>query len=64
MQLCYVTTFMESEAARDKWHELRNDWLVRHGYAPRGPDDWDPMKAPVEAPKRQGGSDIALTLTA
>jgi hypothetical protein len=46
-------TFMEGKAARDKWHQLRNEWLMKHGYAPRGPDDWDPMKAPVEPPKRK-----------
>src|SRR5690606_2930563 len=39
-----AVTFMEGKAARDKWHELRNAWLVRHGYEPRGPDDWDPMQ--------------------
>ena len=44
--------FLEGQAARDKWHELRNQWLVAHGYEPRGPDDWDPMKAPVAAPRR------------
>jgi hypothetical protein len=27
--------------------------LKKHGYEPRGPDDWDPMQAPVEAPRGQ-----------
>ncbi len=43
--------FLEGAAARAKWHELRNRWLVAHGYEPRGADDWDPMQAPVIAPK-------------
>lgn len=46
--------FIEGQAAKDKWHQLRNEWLVKHGYEPRSPNDWDPMKAPVEAPKRMG----------
>jgi hypothetical protein len=51
--------FLEGQAAKDKWHEVRNQWLLAHGYEPRAPDDWDPMKAPVGPPRRpapQGGS--------
>ena len=44
-------TFMEGAAARTKWHELRNQWLTAHGYDPRSAEDWDPMQAPVAAPK-------------
>jgi hypothetical protein len=44
--------FLEGQAAKDKWHQLRNAWLVAHGYDPRGPDDWDPHRAPVVAPRR------------
>ena len=46
-------TFLEGAVARAKWHELRNQWLAAHGYEPRGVDDWDPMQAPVSAPKRR-----------
>lgn len=45
-------TFLEGPAAREKWHELRNRWLEAHGYEPRSPNDWNPMEAPVAAPKR------------
>jgi hypothetical protein len=45
-------TFVEGRAARDKWIEMRNKWLVAHGYDPRGPDDWNPMEAPIAAPKQ------------
>ena len=45
-------TFLEGQAAKDKWHERRNAWLIAHGYEPRSPEDWDPMKAPVMAPRR------------
>ena len=44
--------FLEGAEARAKWHELRNQWLVAHGYEPRGAEDWDPMQAPVAAPRR------------
>jgi hypothetical protein len=44
-------TFLEGQPAKDKWHAVRNTWLVEHGYEPRSPDDWDPMKAPVTAPR-------------
>jgi hypothetical protein len=44
--------FLEGQAAKAKWHEVRNQWLIAHGYEPRGPDDWDPMQAPVAAPRR------------
>ena len=44
--------FLEGQAAKDKWHEARNQWLVAHGYEPRSPGDWDPMQAPVAAPRR------------
>ena len=46
-------TFLEGAAARGKWHELRNQWLVAPGYEPRGAEDWDPMQASVAAPKRR-----------
>jgi hypothetical protein len=45
--------FLEGQAAKDKWHEVRNRWLEAHGYERRSPDDWDPMKAPVAAPRPQ-----------
>lgn len=45
--------FLEGQAAKDKWHEVRNEWLKAHGYELRSPDDWDPMKAPVAAPRRR-----------
>jgi hypothetical protein len=45
--------FLEGQAAKDKWHEERNKWLTAHGYDPRGPNDWNPMEAPVVAPRRQ-----------
>lgn len=44
-------TFLEGQAAKDKWHESRNAWLVAHGYEPRLPTDWNPMEAPVVAPR-------------
>ncbi len=46
-------TFLEGQAAKDKWHEMRNEWLAAHGYAPRGADDWNPMEAPVATPSRR-----------
>lgn len=45
--------FLEGQPAKDKWHELRNQWLTARGYEPRSPNDWDPMKAPVAAPRRR-----------
>lgn len=47
--------FLEGQEAKDKWHQVRNEWLERHGYEPRSPDEWDPMKAPVAAPRRMEG---------
>ena len=44
--------FLEGQAAKDKWHEVRNRWLEAHGYETRSPNDWDPMKAPMAAPRR------------
>jgi hypothetical protein len=43
--------FLEGQAAKDKWHEVRNQWLLAHGYPPRSPNDWNPMEAPVAAPQ-------------
>jgi hypothetical protein len=48
-------TFLEGQAAKDKWHEVRNKWLVAHGYEPRSAEDLDPFNAPVAAPRRTGG---------
>ena len=48
--------FLEGQPAKDKWLEVRNKWLEAHGYAPRSPNDWDPMEAPVEAPRRREGN--------
>jgi hypothetical protein len=45
-------TFLEGDAARDKWHVLRNDWLKAHGYEPRERDDLATMQTPVVAPTR------------
>jgi hypothetical protein len=45
--------FLEGQAAKDKWHQVRNEWLSAHGYEPRSPNDWDPRKAPVVPPRRQ-----------
>ncbi|MDO8539413.1 MAG: hypothetical protein Q7S40_03165 [Opitutaceae bacterium] len=46
-------TFLEGGAAKAKWHALRNEWLMAHGYEPVSADDWNPMKAAVAAPKRR-----------
>jgi hypothetical protein len=46
--------FLEGQRAKEKWNEVRNQWLVAHGYDPRGPDDWDPRQAPVVAPRMSG----------
>ena len=43
-------TFLEGQAAKDKWNQVRNGWLIAHGYAPRPADDLDPMDDPVVAP--------------
>ena len=48
-------TFLEGQPAKDKWQQMRNAWLVAHGYEPRLPDDWNPMAAPVAAPTKRGG---------
>jgi hypothetical protein len=45
--------FVEGQAAKDKWHQVRNEWLVAHGYDPLPPGTWDPWQNPVEAPRRQ-----------
>jgi hypothetical protein len=45
--------FLEGPAAKEKWQEVRNHWLTAHGYDPRGPNDWNPMDAPVVAPRGQ-----------
>lgn len=44
------TTFLEGQAAQDKWSQVRNSWLSAHGYAPRPAGDLDPMDDPVVAP--------------
>jgi len=46
-------TFLEGQAAKDKWNQARNVWLVAHGYEPRSPEDWNLMEAPVAAPTRR-----------
>ncbi len=46
-------TFLEGPAAKDKWNQLRNAWLVAHGYEPRTPEDLNPMETPVAAPTRK-----------
>lgn len=46
-------TFLEGQPAKDKWHQLRNEWLTAHGYDPRSPEDWNPLEAPVAAPRRE-----------
>ena len=46
-------TFLEGAPAKAKWHELRNAWLVAHGYEPVSAGDWDPTKAAVAAPRRR-----------
>jgi hypothetical protein len=43
--------FLEGQPARDKWNQVRVDWLAAHGYDPRPTDDWDPMDDPVVAPR-------------
>jgi hypothetical protein len=48
--------FLEGQAAKEKWHAVRNQWLEAHGYEPRSPNDWDPREAPVTAPRRRGTS--------
>lgn len=45
-------TFLEGEAAKDRWIQTRNQWLIAHGYEPRLPTDSDPMQAPVAAPSK------------
>src|SRR5690606_15679607 len=49
-QIPSEVTFLEGQAAKDHWVQVRNVWLIAHGYPPRSPDDWDPMQAPVAAP--------------
>jgi hypothetical protein len=43
-------TFLEGQAAKAKWNQVRNGWLSAHGYAPRPVDDLNPMDDPVVAP--------------
>ena len=43
--------FLEGQAAKDKWNQVRNTWLVAHGYDPRPLDDFNPMDDPVVAPR-------------
>jgi hypothetical protein len=43
-------TFLEGQAAKDKWNQVRNGWLRAHGYGPRSVDDFQPMDDPVVAP--------------
>jgi hypothetical protein len=43
-------TFLEGQGAKDKWNQVRNAWLTAQGYAPRPPDDLNPMDDPVVAP--------------
>ncbi len=42
--------FLEGQAAFDKWNEVRNAWLTAHGYAPKPPNDFNPMDDAVMAP--------------
>jgi hypothetical protein len=44
-------TFLEGQAALDKWNQVRNDWLSTHGYAIKAASDLNPMDDPVVAPK-------------
>lgn len=46
-------TLVEGDAAREKWHALRNRWLAAHGYEARAIDDLDTMHSPVAAPRRE-----------
>lgn len=41
--------FLEGQSAIDKWNEVRNGWLVAHGYESRPSDDFNPMDDPVVA---------------
>ncbi|QDU25754.1 hypothetical protein ETAA8_08250 [Anatilimnocola aggregata] len=45
-------TLVEGDAARAKWHDLRNRWLTTHGYETRAADDLNTMQTPVAAPTR------------
>jgi len=42
--------FLEGQAAFDKWNQVRNTWLITHGYEPKPLDDFNPMDDPVVAP--------------
>jgi len=44
-------TFLEGQAALDKWSQARNDWLTAHGYATKDESDLNPMDDPVLAPQ-------------
>lgn len=44
--------FLEGDAARAKWHDSRNRWLVAHGYDERAADDLNTMQTPVVAPRK------------
>ena len=41
---------LEGQPALDKWNEVRNNWLIAHGYDPRPANDLNPMDDPVVAP--------------
>lgn len=43
--------FLEGQPAMDKWNQIRNDWLLAHGYDARPLDDFNPMDDPVIAPR-------------
>jgi hypothetical protein len=45
-------TLVEGDAALAKWHDLRNRWLIDHGYEPRAEGDFNTMQTPVVAPQR------------
>jgi hypothetical protein len=44
-------TYVEGQAAKDKWNQVRSAWLKAHCFEPRPTDDWNPMDDPVTAPK-------------
>jgi len=44
-------TFLEGQAALDKWNAVRNPWLAAHGYAQKAPTDLNPADDPVVAPQ-------------
>jgi hypothetical protein len=41
-------TFLEGQAAQDKWISVRNQWLIDHGLPPQDlPADYNPHEAPI-----------------